>query len=359
MKNQSNSNARKICTQLLVASFIFAISVDAQAKKCKWYDAPCKARQAAEKVAREAQHAAQQAAQQAAAAAKKIAAAGAAISSSEMNSLRSAATASYSQTRGALNSAYAKAVAELKAIYNAALEALFREAGKAFMDTNKDFLTKLFANMRNLDADGKAALNRIRRAIPTKQMSDQTRNDMVTLGQKLGLMAGQKNSLDNINRSPLRVFAESLLELITGQANAVPGNVSRSSWGVYITGGGSAVAGGSESFALIMNTFLQDGKYYFGFAESTGASIGLQEGATAEGGIFWSPGSIDNAAGSSVGFGAGGALGVGASVALSWSVSGGMSGAYNGIPGFSIGFDAGEKVEVAFQSGHTVLIAKF
>lgn len=333
--------ARKICARILIASFALTAASSAQA--CHWYDAPCKAREAAaaaKKAAEAAAAATKAAAEKAAAAAKaeaeKLAAAGAAISTSEMNTLVSQAKSAYSSSAGAVKSGYDKSVAALKAAYNAALEALFREAGKAAVSANSGALNKLRSNFKNLDAEGMAALNRIKRAIPTKQLNDQVGKDMQLLGSKLGLMAGQVNS-------------------------NIPNNVTHSSWGVVIGGtGGEAIVGVETAYSLVMNAFPVNGKYSLGIMESVGGSLGASAGGTAtSGGIFWSPGSIDENAGVSVGFGLEAALGPGAGLGLSWNVEKGMSGAANAIPGIALTLEEGGKLSAAFNAGYSVLVAKF
>jgi hypothetical protein len=350
---------RHFALQAVVA--FAALGASAGAHACHWYDVSCKARQAADaaraaadKVANDARAAADKAAAEAKAVADKAAADAAAaaaaakaaadkfaadsanVSQTEMNNIVTTSKVAYSVSEGAVKSGYDQSVAALKAIYNAALEALFRAAGKLFISNEKTALKAIRTKMNNLDAEGTAALNRLKRALPLKQINDQTRADMALVGSKLGLIAGQAG------------------------AN-IPGNVTRSSWGFYTGVGAAAVAGVNESYGLIMNTFLENGKYSVGITQSVGGSLGASVGASGEAGIFWSPGSIDDASGASVGFGVEAALGeeAGGAIGLSWSVSKGMSGAQNAIPGISIAFSPGAELSAAFTGGWTNLVGKF
>ncbi len=350
---------RHFALRSLVA--LAALGASAGVQACHWYDVPCKtraaaasaaaaaeraaneARAAAEKAAADAKAAADKAAAEAAAAAAvakaaaaKFAADSASVSQTEMNAIVATSKVAFAATEGAAKTGYNQSLAALKAAYNAALEALFRAAGKAFISNEKGALKSLRTKMNNLDAEGTAALNRIKRSLPLKQINDQTRADMALVGSKLGLIAGQAG------------------------AN-IPGNVTRSSWGFYTGVGAAAVVGVNESYGLVMNTFMENGKFSVGITQSVGASLGASVGASGEAGIFWSPGSIDEAGGASVGFGVEAALGeeAGGAIGLSWSVSRGMSGAQNAIPGISIAFSPGAELSAAFNAGWTQLVAKF
>ena len=327
--------ARKLCAQVLIALCALSVGFAAEAKKCKKGDLICEGK----KDVNSGINGAKDAGNDIANGANNLASAGAAISKSEMSSMVSTATSAYSSTAGAAQAGYASAQAAIKAAYTAALEALFRTAGNQFVANEKGNLVKLQTRMTALDAEGKQALARVMRAIPTKQISEQTRSDMQTLAAKLGL--------------------------ITNAADAnIPGNVKRSSFGIFMGASAALGVGVDASFGIVMNTFLEDGKFKVGLIESAGGSCCAQAGAAVEGaggaGLMWSPGSIENAAGASIGFGVEGALkDVGGALALSWSISKGMTGAQNAIPGISIAWAPGAKLSAAFNGGWTTLLAKF
>lgn len=327
---------RKLCAQVLIGLCALSVGFAAEAKKCKKGDVICEGK----KDVNSGVNGAKDAGNDIANGADNLASAGAKISKSEMSSMVSTATSTYSSTAGAVQTGYANTQATIMAAYNAALEALFRTAGNQFVANEKGNLTKLQTRMTSLDADGKQALNRIMRAIPTKQVTEQTRTDMQTLAAKLGLVAG------------------------AADAN-IPGNVTHSSFGIFMGASAAFVAGVDASFGIVMNTFPDGGgTYRMALIQSAGGSCCAQAGVAVEGaggaGLMWSPGSIDNAAGASVGFGVEGALkDVGGALALSWSVSKGMTGAQNAIPGISIAWAPGAKLSAAFNGGWTTLLARF
>ena len=327
--------ARKLCAQVLIGLCALSVGFAAEAKKCKKGDVICEGK----KDVNSGVNGAKDVGDDITNGASNLASAGAAISKSEMSGMVSTATSAYSSTAGAVQTGYTNTLAAIKAAYTAALEALFRTAGNQFVANEKGNLTRLQTRMTSLDAEGKQALNRIMRAIPTKQLTEQTRADMQTLAAKLGLVAG------------------------AADAN-IPGNVTHSSFGIFMGASAAFVAGVDASFGIVMNTFPDGGTYKMGLIQSAGGSCCAQAGVAVEGaggaGLMWSPGSIDNAAGASVGFGVEGALkDVGGALALSWSVSKGMTGAQNAIPGISIAWAPGAKLSAAFNGGWTTLLAKF
>ncbi len=109
-----------------------------------------------------------------------------------------------------VQSGYTASVNALKAAYTAALEAVFRATGNAFLSSAKTELTNLQSALLNLDNDGKAAYTRVRRAIPVGQFTTTVAQDMKTVAAKIGMVVGKN----------------------------VPKNVTNSSWGIPLGGGG-------------------------------------------------------------------------------------------------------------------------
>jgi hypothetical protein len=192
--------------------------------------------------------------------------------------------------------------------------------------------------MMKLDKEGRDARDRIIRALPDKKITKKMREDMQILGKKLGLVAGEKDSI-------------------------LPNKVEKSSWGIYGSLSGGAIVGAEISPSIIMNTFVdKNGKYPVGLAVGGAGSIGLQGGGSGQIGLFWSPGSVDKTSGTSVGLGFEAALGgVGAAIGVSWSVDKNLfKEAVNAVPGFNLGWSMGVKAKVgAVSVGYTHLITKF
>ena len=356
----------KVCAQVMIATAAFSAVSTAHA--CSKYDYVCKARDKARDLANRAKEEAERKAQQAAAAAQaaadraaaeakaaadraaaeaaraaaeakaaadKLAAGGAAISQSEMNTLASQAKSTYGATAGQVKSGYDQSVAKLQAVYDAALAALFKAAGNAAISNNRSTYTSMVNKFRNLDADGKAALNRVTRAISAQRIDEQVRKDMQLLATKMGMFAGQAGS-------------------------NVPGNVARSSFGIQMTSASAAVIGSEQTYGIVMNTFLEDGKFKVGLTQSQGLSLGVQVGDSASIGLFWGPGSMEESDnGIAVGINFEVELVGGGGLGLSWGVEKGMSGAQNAIPGIAASLGVGGKVAIGtLSAGYTKLLAK-
>lgn len=349
-------SAGKHCAGLVIAmAAVFAVS---NAYACKKYDVVCKAKRtanqaaddaqkaadqaaasakaAADQAAAEAKAAADQAAAEAKAAADKaaaVAAQGAAISSSEMKSIVANAKNVYADSTGAMTAGYNAAVNKCKAWINAALEAIWRAAGKSFVKGSSSFILDMKRRAQNLDADGQAALNRVKRAIGAKRIDDQARADMQMLTSKIA-------------------FA----------GNNIGNSVKRSSFGIQICDSvGAGNVGGETCYMMIMQTYLEDGKYKVGIARSFGVAaspVPSDLGAEAAFGIFWGPGGIDDNNGASMGLGLGVVLEEGLEVGVSWGVPTAIPDPSSVVPGFSISIGGGVKGEAALTAGYTQVLAK-
>lgn len=232
-----------------------------------------------------------------------------------------------------VNNGYNQSVAAVNSFGQLILEGLFREAGRLAIAKDLGKLQTIQGRAQNLSVNGKQALARVHDAIINRRLDEQGRSDMLTIANELGLWAGSASQ-------------------------TFPSNMQRSSFGVFVEVSAAYFGGVSESYGMVMQTFLEDGKYKVGLIASVGGSAGASIGAGGAVGLFWAPGSIDESTGASVGFGVEAALGPGAGAGLSWSVSAGMTGAQNAIPGFSMAFVSGAKLSAAFNGGWTQLIGK-
>ncbi|MBF0436373.1 MAG: hypothetical protein HQL77_13490 [Magnetococcales bacterium] len=270
--------------------------------------------------------------------ANKLAAASASIAQSELNTIAATAKSAYASSASAIQSGYNASVSAMKSALTAALEAIFRQTGQSFINSNKAVLSSLKTKMKSLDAEGKAAVNRIQRAIPAKEITTQVNTDMKLLASKLGLALNQAG------------------------AN-IPNNVTNSSWSILLAGvEAGAVVGGETNLALAMNVQPDSsGRYTYAIVAYAGGSLGATIKGEVEGGglgIGWSPGTIDDNEGWSVGFGVQAALADGGGIDLSWGVSKGMSGAANAIPGISLNSVQGAGVDASFKAGYTKILVK-
>ena len=347
----TNQSVRKLCVQVLIATVATFAAASAQA--CHSYDIVCKAKKAATKAADDAANlakstadkaaadaraaadqaaaAAKVAADQAAAAAKaaadQLAKQGAAISKSEMTSMLAQARNLYADTDAAMKNG----LNQIQKLINAALEAVWRAAGKSAVKQSATLLTDMRHRAMNLNAEGQAALNRVRRAVAAKNIDEQARTDM-----------------------------QLLMSAIVYGGSQVPSNVKKSSFGIQICDSvGAGYAGGESCYMMIMQTFLEDGKFKVGLARSLGLAASPAPsdlGAESSFGIFWGPGGIRDNGGTSIGLGLGAFLEEGAEVGVSWGVPTMIPDPSSLVPGMSISVGGGAKGEVAMTGGYTQII---
>lgn len=344
--------ARKFCLHTVLALGVVFASTSAHA--CSKYNYICKAKDRATKAADAAQHAADKAAQQARDAANKAAAdakaaadkaaaaaksladqlakEGAAISQAEMTSLLNDARHAYADTDQAVNAGLKVAVDGFEKLLNQALDALWRAAGKSQARQASKQLLDMKHRAMALDAEGQAALNRVRRAIASKGLDEQGRADM------------------NV-----------LMKAIVFGGNDIGNSVRNSSFGIQVcqsAGGGNV--GGEACFMMIMQTFLQDGKYKVGLARSVSVAaspVPSDVGAAVTYGIFWGPGGISDNNGGSIGMALGVVAEEGLEAGVSWGVPVSTPNPSALVPGIGISIGGGAKGEAAFSAGYTKLIA--
>ena len=127
--------------------------------------------------------------------AKTLADQGAAISKTEMTSLLNDAKGAYADSASAVKSGYDSSLKLL----NGLLDGIWREAGKKFTKKNGAFILDMKHRAQSLDAEGQAALNRVKRAITQKDLDEQARADMQVLMKKI-VMTGN-NIPDSIKNS--------------------------------------------------------------------------------------------------------------------------------------------------------------
>lgn len=350
---RTNTFARKTCLSILLAVGVALASTSAHA--CKKYDYICKAKKSAEKAAQETQRAADAAAQQArdaankaaadakaaadkaAAEAKKIADQlakdGAAISKTEMTSLLKGAKNAYADTDKAVNDGVKLAVDGLQKLINEALEALWRAAGKSQAHQASKQLLDMKHRALALNAEGQAALNRVRRAIASKDLDEQGRADM------------------NV-----------LMKAIVFGGNDIGNAVKKSSFGIQICDSvGVGYGGGEACYMMIMQTFLEDGKFKVGLARSVGVAatpVPSDLGAAVTYGIFWGPGGISDNDGASIGMALGVVAEEGLEAGVSWGVPLSTPNPSAIVPGIGISIGGGAKGEAALTAGYTKVIAK-
>ena len=335
----------KMLVKLLLALSVGTMAFDAAA--CHSWDIPCKARdaynrakQAADDAARLAQQQADAAAAAAAAAADAVTAAanalaqqGAAISSTEMNTLVSQAKNVYADSTGAMTNGYNASVNKFQGLLTAALDAIWRSAAKKFVASNGQMILDMKHRAQSLDANGQAALNRVKRAIGAKRIDEQARADMQTL-----------------------------VQAIVYGGNNIGSAVTHSSFGIqYCDTVGAGYAGGETCYMMIMQTYLENGQFKVGLARSFGAAASpypSDVGIDQTYGIFWGPGGIDDNNGASIGMALGVVLDEGLEVGVSWGIPTAIPDPSAIVPGVSISIGGGLKGQYSLTAGYTQVLVK-
>lgn len=263
------------------------------------------------------------------------------LSSDEAKALTETAKKSYATTIKEGEAACRKTVKEVQAGIDAAKEAALRAAADAYIKKYNGFLKKLRGNLDALAKDDQAVavVDRLTKAASEKRLDDQTRADLLFIGERLGLLEWKPNSI------------------VPGS----PGGAMKSSWGLFVTGGGAYVGGIEGSVGLVANCYQEaDRRYGAGLAVSLGGVLGAAIGGSANVTFFWQPGGVPDAEGGYVGLGVEAAYAqVGGTIGVQWSVYEGMKGAAAGVPGFYLGWAAGVKVKAgALQGGYTFVPVK-
>lgn len=272
---------------------------------------------------------------------KKVTAEVTEISADEAKALTETAKKSYATTLKEGEAAYQKTMAAVQSGIDAAKEAALRAAAQAYLKKYSGFLKKFRSNVDALakDDNAVAVVERLTKAASEKRLDDQTRADLLVIGERLGLLDWKPNSI-------------------------VPGNsggATKSSWGLAVTGGGAYIGGAEGSAGLVANCYKEsDQRYGAGLAVSVGGVFGAAFGGSVSVTFFWQPGGVESAEGGYVGIGVEGAYAaIGGTVGLQWSVAEGMKGASAGTPGFCLGWAGGVEIKAgALQGGYTFVPVK-
>lgn len=173
------------------------------------------------------------------------------LSSDEAKALTETAKKSYATTIKEGEAAYRMTVASVQAGIDAAKEAALRAAAEAYIKKYSGFLKKLRSNLDALAKDDSAVavVDRLTKAATEKRLDDQTRADLLFIGERLGLLEWKPNSI------------------VPGSS----GGAMKSSWGLAVTGGGAYVGGIEGSVGLVANCYQEaDRRYGAGLALSLG-----------------------------------------------------------------------------------------
>jgi len=158
-------------------------------------------------------------------------------------------------------------------------------------------ITPFVSKAKGLDAAAQDAVFRVLHTLGRGSTPDQqTANDMLVLGQALGM--------------------------VTANGLALVGNAYQSNFSVSVGGSGGWIGGANASVSFGMDTFPTNGKYNMAVAVNAGVQVAagtadIEPGATVGFGLGWGPGSAGGAEGQTLT--AGGTAG-GVDVAAQWTL---------------------------------------
>ncbi len=265
--------------------------------------------------------------------ADQLAKQGAAISAAEAKTLINGAKTAYSASATEMTNGYNASVNQFKSLLNDALTAVWRTAGKKVVNDSKTLIVGMKHRAQNLDAAGQAALNRVKRAISANHIDEQARADI-----------------------------HALTKAIVYGGNDIASSVTHSSFGIQTCDSvGAGNVGGETCYMMIMQTYLENGKYKVGLARSFGVAASPYPsdiGVESTFGIFWGPGGIDDNTGASIGLGLGVMLEEGLEIGMSWGIPTAIPDPSSVIPSFSISIGVGAKGEAALTAGYTKVLTK-
>ena len=255
------------------------------------------------------------------------------IASSSQNELSSAAStaqSSYASTAQAANKGYNDSVKALSAVMNDALYQAYKAAGNKMLNNNRDKTVRIANSFRNLDDDGLNALNRIIDAISKQRIDDSLKNDMVMIAKKLSLLENGTN---------------------------LPNGLANSNFGISLDNTAGLIVGVGQSIGIGMDLSPSNGYYKFAIVQGQSISSGLQADITTGVSVFWSPGSIQESGGASVGLALELALEGGAGVGVSWGVGADIT-KISPVPGLSLAFVGGASIKADLVGGYGSVVQK-
>ena len=259
----------------------------------------------------------------------------AATAQDDMKVVASTAKSTYSMSAQEVTNGYNASVAALNAALNAALLAAYKGVGNEMLKGSRSKVTSLTNTFRNLDDDGMAALNRIVDAISSKQLNASVVRDMQVLGKQLNLQNA-------------------------GQVGAnVPNALKNSNFGIQVESTQGLGIGVGDSYGIAMNIMPDaGGNFKIALLQGKSVSAGLQADDSAGVSLSWSPGSVEDSGGNSVGLAFELAADGGAAIGLSWSAVTNFKdlNKISPIPGISIALVGGDSVKVDLVGGYTKVL---
>jgi len=210
----------------------------------------------------------------------------------EFNTVRSGTNSLINESSNALNSAYDAAIGGMAQFFTAEIERLLRQQGKAFVSKNSGTVNRIGTSVAGMSDQARAAIKRIVKAMPNKQVTKEVMADLQLLSKELG-------------------FTE------------LGGSAKNSSWGLtFNTDAGVGPAGVATGIGIVLNVLPEsDGSLKGAIVTNIGAAGGIDAGVAQSVSVFWQPGTAAESTGLSLGFSmAGGVYGIGTGLDISFGI---------------------------------------
>lgn len=198
----------------------------------------------------------------------------ASLTKDEFNNVKSGTNAIITESRNGLEYGYNTAISAVASFMDDILMQALRSNANRFLSANEMGVKKVVTTADKLSDQARAALKRISKALPSKQVTSSVKADMQLIATEMG-------------------FADAFSSMVN------------SSWGLGINGDvGVGPAGANTGVAIVLDVKPDSqGVINGAVVTSIGASAGIDIGAGGSVSIFWQPGRAQESTGLGLGFG--------------------------------------------------------
>ncbi len=266
----------------------------------------------------------------------------------EFNTVKSGTNQVINESAAGLESGYNAGINAMASFMDDYLMRQLRNNATSFLNNNQAAITKVNVSADKLSDQARAALKRLSKVLPSKQVTAGAMADMQLIAKEMGF-------------------------------NELFSSVANSSWGIGINGdAGAGLAGANSGLALVLDVRPdKNGNLNGAIVTSVGGSVGIDLGVSGSISIFWQPGLAQESTGLGIGFGmslesAAGGGGIG----WSWPISVNpndyasvmnyvKSRVSTMVPGFTVSVDIPGAVVTEFKGsydlnvGWSQVVAKF
>lgn len=198
----------------------------------------------------------------------------ASMSADEFNTVKSGTNQVINESAAGLESGYNAGINAMASFMDDYLLSQLRNNANSFLNNNRGAITKVNVSADKLSDQARAALKRLSKVLPSKQVTAGAMADMQLIAKEMGF-------------------------------NELFSSVANSSWGIGINGdAGVGLAGANSGLALVLDVRPdKNGNLNGAIVTSVGGSVGIDLGVSGSISIFWQPGLAQESTGLGIGFG--------------------------------------------------------